>query len=62
MELYSKIRQKNKSPIQQIAEKANVSEDYVRKILKGSRKGTMRKNGKGVLILKLAEQICNEMN
>ncbi len=57
MELYLKIRQKRQSNISVIAEKTNVTEDYVRKILRGSRNGTVHKDGKGAEIIKLAKEL-----
>ena len=60
MDLYTKIKLKRKTPIQEIAEKVGVTEEYVRQVLSGKRDGTKHKDGKGALIIKLAKEIVKE--
>ena len=62
MNLYGKLRQRRKTPIQIIAEKVGVTEDYVRCVLRGSRNGTKHKDGKGFQIMELAKQFINEQD
>ena len=60
MNLYEKIKQKRKTPIQIIAEKIGVTEEYVRQVLSGKRDGTKHRDGKGAQIIKLAKEMVGE--
>ena len=60
MDLYEKIKQKRKTPIQIIAEKVGVTEEYVRQILSGKRDGTKHRDGKGAEIIRIAKEIVEE--
>ena len=60
MTLYTKLRQKNKSPFKTIAERIGVTESYVRKILSGERNGTIHQDGKGKEIIELAKRLINK--
>ncbi len=57
MDLLGKVQQKKVNPIREIAQKAGVTEAYVRMVLKGTRNGAKHTTGKGKLIRELAEQV-----
>lgn len=57
MNLYDKFKQKKINPVRYIAHEVGVSEEYVRLILTGKRKGNIHCDGKGEQITSLAQKL-----
>ena len=57
MKLSEKLREKNRTIYQQVAENHNTSVDFVGKIARGERKAT---RGKGLLVKQELEKLSNQ--